>query len=132
VSAEAPTERHFVEWTVTDDDATARFFCTAPTGATCRCWCASGCEEYCTAQPERTPQPDGTVILIGHPWTDTGSCRIADWLVYGSDDPADLFFGDDAADQALVRPGVHPIETEWDGDQYLWAYAVDEPAEASR
>jgi len=112
--------QHRVEWRIDNAcEPRARFTCSAPLGAQCRSWCAVGCEEICTDQPTSHRQEDGTVIVVGHPWEDSGECRIVTWLENGGT-PGELYMGED---DEPVRDG--PIETDWDGDAYLWQYAED-------
>lgn len=108
---------HRIEWRIDNaSEPYARFSCSAEIGAICRSWCAVGCEEFCESQPRRLPQSDGTTVVIGHPWEDSGECRIVAWLE-NSGTAGELYSGDDEP----LRSG--PIEYEWDGDAYLWQYA---------
>jgi hypothetical protein len=115
MSAPVYVEPHRVDWLIDNaHDPYARFTCSAPVGAQCRSWCAEGCEEFC--EPDRT----ASGRLAGkHRWEDSGECRIVTWLENGGT-PGELYMGED---NEPVRSG--PIETEWDGDAYLWQYALD-------
>lgn len=110
---------HFIDWRIDNArEPYARFRCTADVGAHCRAWCAEGCEEFCSHQPRTAATwEDGTRVVVGHRWEDTGECRIVTWLENGGT-PGELFMGDD---ETPVRSGE--IEVEWDGDCYLWQYA---------
>jgi hypothetical protein len=104
----AAAEPHRVDWLIDNaHDPYAKFTCSAPVGTLCRCWCAEGCDEFCSDQ-------------AGHRWEDSGECRITTWLENGGT-PGELYMGD--VNEPL-RSG--PIETEWDGECYLWQYAADE------
>lgn len=112
-------ELHRVEWFISNAaEPSARFTCTAPIGATCRCWCTEGCDEFCSGKPVYgDPELVAQAPVDGHRWADTGECRIVTWLENGGT-PGELFMGED--DEPL-RSGW--IETEWEGDCYLWQYA---------
>lgn len=124
---------HFVEVTVEDEgtpDAfhtVQRFTCTAPAGSLCRAWCTEpDCEEACHGTPHL-----GEVELIAqaptglHRWEPVDYCRIVEWLGAGDAYDREELHAEDEP----LRPGVHPIAEEWDGDTYLWRYA--EPAEVA-
>lgn len=120
MSPQVAAEPHRVEWLIDNaSEPYAKFICSAPVGALCRSWCAVGCEEFCTEQPTRHRQADGTVVVIGHPWEDSGECRITTWLE-NLGTPGELYMGDD---NEPLRSG--PIETDWDGDCYRWQYSAD-------
>lgn len=107
-----------------DEDGDVRalgFACTAPEGSLCRSWCTV-CEETCSATPILGPvEQVAQAPVDGHPYEPVASCRVVDYLD-AADWPEDVH-----AEDEPLRPGVHPIEEEWDGDTYLWRYADPEP-----
>lgn len=117
----APAHLHFADAEVLPDGyGSVRFLCTGGPKNTCRQWCAEGCEESCSGW-NRDPEEGG------HRWADTGSCREMDWLDAvgwrdsGWVDEPDAGGEREVTEQDL-RPGLHPIETEWTGDDYIWRY----------
>lgn len=117
---------HTVEVDLDEDGAprVARFACHEPEGALCRSWCTV-CDETCAGTPILEPvELIAQAPVDGHPYEPVSSCRFVDYL-----DAADWPEEVHAEDEPL-RPGVHPIECEWDGDTYLWRYAEPEPEPA--
>lgn len=127
---------HFVEVELDDtgDPLVVRFVCTGGPDDRCRQWCAEGCEEYCLDPPRSTPAdplyfPPGTVIVTGHRWANTGSCREVDWVdAVGWRDSGWVNEPDEGGEREMMttdlRPGRHLIELDWDGDDYIWRYAT--------
>lgn len=121
---------HLVEVELVDGEPTvARFVCTEPEGSLCRAWCVE-CEEQCVARSVYVAaeplDPIAQAPVEGHRFAPIASCRIVDWLgAGGSGDMEELH-----AEDEPLRPGLHPIEEEWDGDTYLWSYAEPEPEPA--
>lgn len=123
---------HFVEVSVEDEgtpDAVytiERFVCEAPDGSLCRSWCVE-CEETCSATPIL-----GSVEVVaqapvdGHRYEPVNHCRIVEWL--GAGDAMDR--EDLHAEDEPLRPGRHPIDEEWTGDDYVWSYAEPDPEPA--
>lgn len=122
---------HYVEVEVEDagtEDETLRvgsFTCDAPEGSLCRSWCAEGCDEVCYGTPILGGEVEvvAQAPLAGHRWEPVPYCGVVEWL-----NGSDAYDREEAhgVDESL-RPGVHPIEYEWDGDTYLWHYAEPEP-----
>jgi hypothetical protein len=119
---------HRVEVEVDDDGSPEylSFTCDAPEGSLCRSWCTV-CEEECSGTPILGPvELVAQAPVDGHPYAPVPYCRLVVWL--GAGDTQDAIERHDE-DEAL-RPGTHPIEVSWDGDEYLWHYAEPEPEPA--
>lgn len=123
------THPHAVEVEVEEfDDGSSsatvvRFTCSAPAGSLCRSWCVE-CEEECSATPIlREVEQVAQAPLDGHRYEPVPYCRVVEWLGAGDAGDREELHADDEP----LRPGARPIEEEWDGDGYLWRYAVPEP-----
>jgi hypothetical protein len=124
---------HRIEVEVDDDGAVecVRFTCDEPEGSLCRSWCTV-CEETCSAEPILGSATLALVELVaqapvdGHLYEPVPYCRFVEWLGAGdTQDSIDLHDEDEP-----LRPGTHPIEVAWDGDEYVWHYAVPDPEPA--
>ena len=124
---------HLVEVDRNEDDElyVVRFVCKAAPDAVCRSWCADGCDEVCRARSvyvSAEPVEVAQAPVDSHRFVpmDPPSCRVADWLNVGDAyDREELYAGIelDERNRPILRPGLQPIEEEWDGDSYLWSYA---------